>query len=51
MWKSRSTSQTLSFGAMYMPCGFAEKVPSPHDEMNVPSGRQTVSGWCPLLKM
>ena len=33
-----------------MPWGLAEKVPSPQEEMKLPSVSQMVSGWAPLLK-
>ena len=51
IWKSLSTSHTLSLGAMYMPCGLAENVPSPHEDMKLPSVSHIVSGCAPLLKM
>ena len=34
-----------------MPWGLAENVPSPHDEMKLPSVSHIVTGWAPLLKM
>ena len=34
-----------------MPWGFAEKVPSPHDDTKLPSVSQIVSGCAPRLKM